>query len=64
MVALRLRYVQFLKVLIDACQNACLRGVATGCGMGTNNAKALKLLGVSEMKPFFKFQNKRNCDSI
>jgi hypothetical protein len=49
---------QFLKEVLDACQNAGLHVVATVCDMGANNVKALKLLGVSEMEPFFKFHNK------
>jgi hypothetical protein len=50
--------VQFLKEVLDTCQNAGLQVVATLCDMGTNNVKALKLLSASETKPFFKFQNK------
>jgi hypothetical protein len=49
---------QFLKVVLDTCQNAGLHVVATVCDVGTNNVKALKLLGVSEMEQIFKFQNK------
>jgi hypothetical protein len=50
--------VQFLKEVLDACRNAGLQVVATACDMGTNNVKALKLLGLSETKAFFKFRNK------
>ena len=37
--------VQFLKEVLDACQNVGLHVVATVCDMGTNNVKAMKLLG-------------------
>jgi len=34
-----------LKEVLDACQNVGLHVVATVCDMGTNNVKAMKLLG-------------------
>jgi len=45
--------VQYLSDVLDACQNVGLHVVATVCDMGTNNIKALKLLGATERKPFF-----------
>jgi hypothetical protein len=48
---------QFFKEILDACQNVGLRVVATVCDMGTNNVKAMKLLGSTGGKPFFQFQN-------
>jgi hypothetical protein len=50
--------VQFLKEVLDACQNAGLQVLAIVSGMGANNVKALKLLGASEIEAFFKFHNK------
>jgi predicted peroxiredoxin len=35
--------VQYLKEVLDACQNAGMKFVATACGMGVNNIKAFKL---------------------
>ena len=49
--------VQFLKEVLDACQNVGLHVVATVCDMGTNNVKAMKLLGSTRSEPFFQFQN-------
>jgi hypothetical protein len=49
--------VQFLKEVLDACQNVGLHVVATVCDMGTNNVKAMKLLGSTTSEPFFQFQN-------
>jgi len=49
--------VQFLKEVLDACQNVGLHVVATVCDMGTNNVKAMKLLGSTGEEPFFQFQN-------
>jgi hypothetical protein len=49
--------VQFLKEVLDACQNFGLHIVATVCDMGTNNVKAMKLLGSTRSEPFFQFQN-------
>ncbi|PNF26771.1 hypothetical protein B7P43_G18200, partial [Cryptotermes secundus] len=43
--------VQYLKEVLDACQNAGLKVVATVCDMGANNVKALKLLGAFRRKP-------------
>jgi hypothetical protein len=48
---------QFFKEVLDACQNVGLRVVATVCDMGTNNFKAMKLLGSTGEKPFFQFKN-------
>jgi hypothetical protein len=47
----------FLMEILDACHNAGLVVVATVCDMGASNVRALKLLGVSENKPFFRFRN-------
>ena len=49
--------VNFLLEVLDACHNAGLVVVATMCGMGANNVKALKQLGVSEKTPFFRFRD-------
>ena len=49
--------VQFLKEVLDACQNVGLHVVATVCDMGTNNVKAMKLLSSTGEEPFFQFQN-------
>ena len=49
--------VQFLKEVLDACQNVGLHVVATVCDMGTNNVKAMKLLGSTGEKSFFQFQS-------
>jgi hypothetical protein len=49
--------VQFLNEVLDACQNAGLKVVATVCDMGANNVKAFKLLGATKGKPSFKFRN-------
>jgi hypothetical protein len=49
--------VQFLKEVLDGCQNVGLHVVATVCDMGTNSVKAMKLLGSSGGEPFFQFQN-------
>jgi hypothetical protein len=48
---------KLLKEVLDACQNAGLRVVATVCDMDHNNVKALKLLGATEEKPSFMFHN-------
>ena len=50
-------FVQFLKEVLGACQNVGLHVVATVCDMGTNNVKAMKLLGSTGGEPFFRFQN-------
>jgi hypothetical protein len=49
--------VQFLKEVLEACHNVLLHVVATVCDMGTNNVKAMKLLGSTGSEPFFQFQN-------
>jgi hypothetical protein len=45
--------VKFLNKVLGACQNDRLHVVTTVCDMGTNNVKALKLLGAAKRKPFF-----------
>jgi len=40
-----------------ACQNVGLHVVVTVCDMGTNNVKAMTLLGSTGGEPFFQFQN-------
>ena len=47
----------FLMEVLDACHNAGLVVVATICDMGASNVRALKLLGVSEKTPFFRFRD-------
>jgi len=49
--------VQFLNEVLGACQNVGLHVVATVCDMGTNNVKAMKLLGSNTSEPFFQFHN-------
>jgi hypothetical protein len=49
--------VQYLKEVLDACQNAGLKVVATVCDMGASNVKPLKLLGASKRKPLFRFHD-------
>ena len=49
--------VQFLREVLGECQNVGLHVVATVCDMGTNNVKAMKLLGSTRVEPFFQFQN-------
>jgi hypothetical protein len=49
--------VQFFKEVLGACQNVGLHVVATVCEMGTNNVKAMKLLGSTRSEPFFQFQD-------
>jgi hypothetical protein len=48
--------VQFLNEVLCACQNMGLHVVATVCDMGTNNVKALNLLGATISKSSFQFQ--------
>ena len=48
---------RFLEEVLGAYQDAGLHVVATVCDMGANNVRALKLLGATKRKPFFKFQN-------
>jgi len=50
--------VRFLNEVLGACQNAGIQVVATVCDMAANNVKALKLLGATRRKPFFKFQDR------
>jgi hypothetical protein len=47
-----------LKEVLGTCQDAGLHVVATVCDVGANNVKALRLLGATRQKPFFKFQNR------
>jgi hypothetical protein len=49
--------VQFLSEILDSCQNAGLRVVATVSDMGANSVKALKLLGATKRKPSVMFHN-------
>jgi hypothetical protein len=49
--------VQILNEVLGECQTVGLHVVATVCDMGTNNVKAMKLLGSSTSEPFFQFQN-------
>jgi hypothetical protein len=49
--------VQYLRQILDTCQNAGLKFVATVCDMDGNNVNTLKLLGASKRKPFFRFHN-------
>jgi hypothetical protein len=49
---------QFLKEVFDAYKNVGLRVVATVCDMGTNNVKAMKLLG-STGENHSSFQNQK-----
>ena len=46
---------QFLKEVLEACQNIGLHVVVTVCDMGTNNVKATKLFGSPEGEPFIQF---------
>ena len=48
---------QFLIEVLGACQNVGLHVVGTACDMGTNNVKAMKLLGSTTSEPFFQFLN-------
>jgi hypothetical protein len=49
--------VQLLREVLGACHNVGLHVVATVCGLGTNNVKALKLAGSTVREPFFQFRN-------
>jgi hypothetical protein len=49
--------VQLLNEVLGACQTVGLHVVATFFDMGTNNIKAMKLLGSSTSEPFFQFRN-------
>jgi len=47
----------------DACHSAGLEFVTTVSGMVCNNAKILKLMGVSEEElPFFRFHDQETAD--
>ena len=46
-----------LKEVLHACRNAGLVVVNTVCDMGSNNITALKEMGASFKKPFFRFEN-------
>ena len=48
---------QFLIDVLGARQKVGLHGIATVCDMGTNNVRAMKLLGSTWGEPFFQFQN-------
>ena len=50
--------VRFLNEVLGTCQNAGIQVVATVCDMAANSVKALKLLGATRRKPFFKFQDR------
>jgi hypothetical protein len=50
-----------MEVLVT-CQNAGLEVIVTMCSMDANNVKALKLLGISEKTPFFRFQDREIAD--
>jgi hypothetical protein len=54
--------VYFLMEILDACQNAGLEVIVTACSMDANSVKALKLLGISEKTPFFRFQDQEIAD--
>ena len=49
--------VQFLNEVLGVCQNVGLHVIATVCDEGTNNVKAMKLLGSTTSETFFQFQN-------
>jgi hypothetical protein len=49
--------VHYLKEVLDACQNAGLKVVATVCDMGANRVRVLKLVGATKRKPLFRFHN-------
>jgi len=50
--------VNFLMEVFDPCQNAGLEVIDTVCNTDANNVKALKLMGISEKTPFFRFQDR------
>jgi hypothetical protein len=50
--------VNFLMEVLDTCQNAGLDIIDTVCNIDANNVKALKLLGISEKTPSFRFQDR------
>ena len=49
--------VNFLMEVLDACKNAGLEVIVTMCNIDANSVKALKLLGIYEKTPFFRFQD-------
>jgi hypothetical protein len=49
--------VQYSNEVLDTCQNAGLKVVATVCDMDTSSVKAFKLLGATERKLHFRFHN-------
>jgi hypothetical protein len=49
--------VKYLNEVRDTCHSAELKVVVTVCDKGANNAKALKLLGATKKKTFFRFHN-------
>jgi hypothetical protein len=49
--------VQYLNEVLDTCQNAELKVIATVCDTGANNVKALQLFLATKRKPFFRFHN-------
>jgi hypothetical protein len=49
--------VQFLNEGLGGCQNFGLHVIATVCDVGTNNVKAIKLLGSTTSELFIQFQN-------
>jgi hypothetical protein len=53
--------VQYLNDVLEACQNAALKVVATVCDMGANNIRILKLLGATKRKPSFRFFNEETA---
>jgi hypothetical protein len=53
--------VQYLKEVLDACQNAGLTVVTTVYDMGANNVKVLKLLSASKRKPLFRFHSQETA---
>jgi hypothetical protein len=48
---------KYLKEVVGTFQNGRLHVVATVCNMDANNVKALKELGATREKPFFKIEN-------
>jgi hypothetical protein len=52
---------QYPKEVLNVCQNAGLKVIATVCDMDGNNVKALKLLGATKRKPLFRFHNQETA---
>ena len=50
--------VKLLNEVLGACKNIGLQVAAIVCDMAANNVKALKLLGATRRKPFFKFHDR------